>query len=525
MPRPHTAPPIPVPLPIRGLNRLDPLSDMDPQYAAWLLNIEPETLFLRGRGDYSIHADLSLVADRGIALAAHGDQLFAYVDASTGNHAIYDVTTSTPALDHTTGGTTADEAYEIDFGKASYFFTEADFANAARYFDGSSWNSWGYTDGGSIGARVGVGHKGRMYIFGGTGGTIMYYGGFGFFTGATTDLDLSPIFNEPGEVRWAKTLASAGDRADEQYLAIGNAVGEILVYAGDNPEAPNWELVGKYKTSPPLFYNCALEYRNDVWIATTTGIVSLRKMMQFGSELTEDISVSTKIDPYWTEHVRNVVTNEGSQLSTAASMAFWPEQNKIYVLMRGFTNFLGTYDATHATMFVYNGFTGAWSPHELATVDGESVGSVKYFNNALYFLTADKVYVYASDTFNGDEVYDDPGTHESYLYTVHSAYMAFGTANKYKKIHGIEPIIRSDTDGTDILATLAADFQRRTTGVARANFNLNSAEPGNPPQRFHFPFYSIGIEGSYLQWRISGSAVTDDPDAMMELYSMGVVIT
>ena len=177
MSAPHTVPAIPLPVPVKGLNRRDPLSSMDPNYAPWILNWMPEAQYIKVRAGWEIFATMT-DENTVLGLASHADgssgtgsKLFAYCQGAATNNEIYNITAGGNFVtgDAEAGGPasgTADEAYQTKYGRRTAFFTEASFANDARVFDGSTWATPGFTYGGlPVGSPVALHFKGRMFIF------------------------------------------------------------------------------------------------------------------------------------------------------------------------------------------------------------------------------------------------------------------------------------------------------------------------------------------------------------------------
>lgn len=515
---PQTVDIIPLEIPVLGLNRRDPLSMMDPRYAAWIDGWEPEPQFVRIRNGIIIHANMSTKCDDILGLGAYGTTaLYVYTQKDTENNKIWNVTSSgvPSAAAETCADDTADEAYLVKFGNRSAFTVEADYSDCGRVYDGSSWTAWGFTyDPGTgaapIGGRVVVSFKGRVYIFSGTG---LYYSALAAVTGATTYVDFSTRLNESGSIVWAGVLTSPSNKGDELFLAFGNSKGEVLVYAGDNPGATNWEQVAYFKISPPLWYNSALQYNNDIWIATSTGIISVRKLFEssVGGQIgnPDVVSVSSAINPYWIQ-LTSASTSWGH---TRCSMAYWPEQNKVYVLMLGYIGSDGTYISNEVTLFSYNAFTGAWMPSGVLSGYATSLGSLTYFNNGLYFWLkrGTDTFVLKMSTAFKDEILTAPGTYSTLVPVLQSAYTNLGNNDHNKQVVGFECLINTDLSSIGMHA--AADFGRKVSDQSRQTLLL-----GNSNAAFH-----VGVKGTYLQYRIQGM-MTDTSTEGLELYSMGVMI-
>lgn len=328
---PITGQVVPLGIPVKGLNARDPLAKMDPLYSPWVYNFEPESQYLRVRKGWELHANLTTIADSAKGILGYTETgLFVYTAKATENNKIWNVTTTTPAV-VSSGGPTDDDDVTVQaakFAKRAAFVTSTAGDDCASVVSGSSWSLWGFTYDPGTGAvalstLVTASYRGRVYIF---SGTDMYYSTLAAVTGATTKIDLSTLFVENASIVWAKTLTDATNKPTESMLVFGNSAGEILVYAGDNPGATNWELVARLKTAPPLNYNSVIEYNSDIWIATASGMVSLKRLFSLGVNAeVDDTSPSAAINPYWRQIVSQTAsdaaigTNWGAEQDFVAS--------------------------------------------------------------------------------------------------------------------------------------------------------------------------------------------------------------
>jgi hypothetical protein len=330
----------------------------------------------------------------------------------------------------------------------------------------------------------------------------------GAITGACNVTDWSELFTDPADIVWCEVLSSATHSSAESYFCFGTKGGEIFVYAGDNPNAANWEQVAKFNTSSPLliYTTAALAFKNDVWLATKTGVISLRLLLQTGDSQHDQFSVSQAIDPLWGELSSNKNPDDD------ASLAYWPEQNKVYILRGGFVDNDGTYTATDNTMYVYNIHSGAWVIHRLEQLSALAVGTLTYFKDNLYFGSSNSIMTIDKSGFK-DEVSDNEDTFAAYEIQLNSAYSQLGQTNKYKQTKTIEPVIDTDFAGTAIGVQVAADFGRKTS--ATTNVPLVNG--------FNFPVYNVGVQGAHIQYRLTGTSDTTASSGY-KLYSMGVSI-
>lgn len=500
---------VPVPIPTAGLNKRDPLIDMAPQYCPWALNWEPEPQFCKVRKGFVIHTTISGV-DEIIGLGVYGNEMFAYCDMTSGDAQIFDVTTTTASSDHTAGGTPAG-TYPTNFAGRLAFVTSGSFATTSRVYNGSTWAATGFTlSAAAVGGRTTHSHKGRVYMT--SAKTIYYSSTVGGVTGATTEWDVSTLFRSPWDITFMNTWSSPGERSSESYLVIGDAAGQVLVYAGDYPDAANWERVGDYQVGKSISYNSSLAFNGDVWFCTETGLISLKSLAQLGSDNIDDVSVSAAINPYWTKLVKEVSEGEVLNFDVDASIAHWPQENKVFVLMNGFLDNSNTVtqDGSASTLLVYNTVSRAWQVQKIASVASTGTRFITYFKDGVYYVTGNVV-MRISPTVYKDEDYDDAGTYTEYALELDSAFLNFGSNKRFKSVKSFNPIFKTDFGGGKIGMRASADFGKKTT--ATSNQALQDGYNNHP--------YNVGVEGNYLQYQFRGTSDSTSTDGF-ELYSMGV---
>jgi len=569
---PQTAPAIPVPVPVKGMNTRDPLAAMDPNYAPWVLNFEPEPQYLRARNGYVIHSNLDAVADTLLRIVSYGYRsLFAYcykagvdnkiyeithadwvagqsytvgekVRGVTSNH-IYECTTAITESDteptRTTAGTNNDDDGVWTWEKAALVHTLTGTSSTAGYqrpikyrgragflsaanalcpsvvWNGTTWAAPGFTySATTIDASCLTNYRGRVYLF---YNKYIYYSDLTGVTGACDRVDMSLVLDTSEQIVWCGTLVDSTNKPAESMLAFGTSDGEVLVYAGDNPAATNWEMIGRLKLSPVLNYQGILEIQGDIWIATTSGVISLRKALSFGQERLESASVSQEINPYWSRLVKSATAYNARyswswlQESLLATMVYWPEENKVYIFMDGWLDEDGDPDLTHnpSSVFVCNLYTGAWAVHQSSGTAIYTLGDkATYFNNNVYYISS-KCVLKRGEGFK-DQIINS-SAFKAIPYALHSAYTNLG--GKFKQCVGLEPLMKTDFAGTSVTMKSSVDFGRKVSAAcSHALIDGHQA-----------PFYAAGNQGAYVQYRIEGYADTASTDGL-ELYSMGVAI-
>lgn len=520
---PQTSQVIPVPIPIKGLNWRDPLAAMDPQYSPYIVGVEPEPQYLRMRNGWTIHATLT-DATSVLGLGMFGNSaLFAYAQHSGGGavNRIYNVTAAgaqaAAAAVHACGTNVADEAYVVKFNRRTAFVGETDYTNCARVWNGSTWAAWAFTLSGTVqGARTVLSHKGRTYMF---GGAVMIYSDLTGVMGACTSIDLTTLFEESDEICWAGRLTHPSGSENEALLAFGNAAGEILVYAGDNPAAANWQLVGRFKVGRPLFYNAALEYNNDIWICCETGIVSLRRLFTAGDGNADAVTVTSAINPYWTalmSAIKNASPSVGL-FNSQCSIAYWPEQNKIAVLVNGAINVDSAFTAEWSTLFVHNTVSGAWIPQLLINPVHTTYPprALTYFNNGLYYATGK--YILKQTTGYKEEYVSGgggPGNYSGVSGLINSAYLDWRSQGRTARLGGFDAIVKADIGAASL--AVWADFGQKYSAVTSNVL----------PSGYSRPFFSVGIDGAFVKYVLMFDSVSAlSATTGFNLYSMGAVIS
>lgn len=508
---------IPLQTPNSGMNTRIALPNMPANYSPWILNAEVEGDRIKCRNGYVIHNTISTsVGFKILALGVWGAtgqsnaKLFAYCDEPAGGHKIYDVTTSTASLSDTLAGSANTETEVVNFAQRLAFINKAVPADESDIYDGSAWTSWGFTSGGSdIGGLVATSYKGRLYFATGANATV-YVGDLDTVTGPTTTEDLQYVLEIGGYIYWMAQISSAGNRSEETFLAFGSSSGEVLVYGGDYPASATWGLVGRFKIGTPTGLNCVIPYQNDVWIMTTTGIVSLRSLFTAEKPVPEFISPSAEINSYWTKLVSKLMVN--GAVAVPLRGVYWPERNKILILIPAYIDENGTEEVASNTMLVYDILAESWCVHRLANLHTTNVGGLVYFNGNVYFYS-DKTVMTVSLTGYKDETHNSAGSYSAISGEVQGAYSSVGTSNLNKRVVGIQPIFKTDFAGTGVSVEVASDIGRKVSDPV-------SVELVNG---YNQPYYPVGVDGTYVQYRFLFTSDVTSTDGL-ELYANAAIV-
>jgi hypothetical protein len=521
---PQTALPVPLSAPVGGVNFRDPLVDMEQIYAPKMVNFTPEARHVESRKPWKIHASSAANAIiRGLGAwkssSTSSAKLFALVEGGDegGGREIWDMTTATTSLVVNMGvSAVSDECYPAYFNANMALITE--YEQEIYRYDGSAWTGLNFTYSGSaISGRVVVSYKGRVYLF--TSRLCYWTTTIGAVQGATARTDFGNILESAEDIAWAGVISSPSNVANSTYLAFGTYDGEVLVYGGDYPDSSSWGLVGRYRTAPIIDCNTVISIQNDILLLTTAGVVSLRDLMGKGSVQDQDMMLSANIGPYWTAYL-----SSSSPRPTNFSAAYWPEEDKLFILAPG-SLYYDAYGAPQtntllATMFVLNMQTRAWGIHQIASLDEAEIGGLTYMNNNLYFFASGSrgsVVMTINKAGTGesaykDEIWDAASTYQNIAVDLQTAPVAFGSK---KKVHGFEVVMTAKETGAGLNVSAISDLGRSES--AAANVPLTGG--------YAIPHYGVGALGRYVQARISGNLgpSIDSTTAGLKIYSLGVI--
>lgn len=510
----RTAQPFVLPPPVLGMNKKDALSNMDPLYSPWLVNVDCEGGFLKVRNGIKIHCTLGnnqiLALGTYAAAPASAYRLYAWLQTSGVSFEIYDITNGgAPSLVYTGPTNAPDEVWTTQFSGSLYWWTEVNSGGENTVYNGTVWGSTGYTGSGNNG-MFSVGFKGRQYT-GYRGDNTYYYGGDGLTSGAMTAVNLTSLFETTGGLAWIATFSQTEGSINDQYIAFGSTAGEVLIYAGDYPGAPTWSIRSKFVIGKPLGAQNWISYQGDALIITDTGLVSLRDLFLQGSQAALNLTVSAMIDKYWQQLVKSQSVTWWNAPTKQWSGVFWPEKKKIMILAKGFVDEDGAYNSSQATMFVFDTINGAWSLYRFTTIDAAKTCHLTYFNGNVYFVTDNVVMTFDLTSWK-DEQYDNAGNYSSYVWDVWGANSTYSSASNIKKVNAYETIINTDFDDADVKLKTVGDF-----GTTETSLVTTTLQTG-----YNRAMFQAGVDGVYIQYRLGGNTTAASTQGL-ELYGVNTV--
>lgn len=273
---------ITLPSPIMGLNRKDPISAMNPLFAVRMDNYIPLENYIELRPGYTNYVTLGSDRTKVKTLAAYHypsyNAFFAVYD-----NKIWDITNSASPTDM---NITLTEGYcqTVQYKNYLYFLNGAD-QPTAYYVDGNGdahIGAWGFSGTGLTDTKIisGTVSKEFLWFVEKNSLTVWYSAVAGSISGTLKPFDLSQIAKWGGHLVAVANWTIDGGIGIDDYTAFITSEGEVLVYAGANPDdATNWSLKGCYKISKPIGYRCTMQFQGDVVIICQDGYFPMGKAL------------------------------------------------------------------------------------------------------------------------------------------------------------------------------------------------------------------------------------------------------
>lgn len=497
---------VPIPIPIRGLNTLIPLSQ-DLQYARELTN-------------YSI-ADGKLEMRPPVTL-----ENFTYTNSSRIVWHSYQLSSLWVIYDNGDIRKISDGSGASNVGGAvttvnTVKHSSLDLIIGAREPRDAEYpfTAWTFTTIGITSSQISCAcsHKGRLYVAG--GGTVIEYSSVGQVTGAMYDsFDVAEYMDGQFILRMFSV-----NNINENLLIIFGDKGKVLIYAGDYPASSTWNLRYNLNISTPAGINAFTELPDgDLWVMTKEYVCLAREL------LTGNLSFlleSPKTDPI------------GNLWNTSSSLG--------YVLNQSYCFYDKALDAVFCHMY-----TNTRILTEIANYDNTSFFLVyfrKYKAWGLWF-TADFYYPVRLFTSGGDSaIYrgvgkngrikkisinvNGKGEDDDYLGNKYPIETSWKTPylnaerGQVQKVVGVRPIFLNEQQGKIEKIRLLFDysdfnapygFYTQTTAVAQIapeNFTENSVttQQSGVVKNCYSPLSGLGA-GVSLQITQKGTdALVGDP--------------
>jgi len=434
--RQRVSTPTSVPAPVKGLNAIDSIAEMDSKYAAIMENWWPTTKDIMVRKG---------VTDHVTGISTQVESLMPYIKPdgtetlfAAENDAFYNVTSSGAVGAAVVSSLTNARWDSLNFTNTSgtSYLCCFNATDAPQYWDDSSWTA---ITGVSTPAITGVTattlkapwvHQRRLWTI--EKDTLYaWYFPVDAVGGAAQKQDLSGICKRGGHlVAGGSYTFDGGDGPDDYWYAI-TSEGEVVAYRGTDPTSlSTWSLVGVWYIGEPIGTRPLFKFRGEALLILREGIFPLSKaLIAANADKTAAITLNIK------DAIANAAAlyndNFGWQLE------YYPEANML-ILNVPFG------EGTNQKQYCMNSITGAWT-----LFNGIDANCWAIFNGQPYYGGNQVVgKLWGSFDDNGNNI--DTQLQQAFSY--------FGSPGVLKNFSLIKPFIFSD--GTpEVLADINVDFK------------------------------------------------------------------
>jgi hypothetical protein len=307
---------VPIELPLAGLNTLTPFLPFNSGYARELTNYAIANGNIEMRPGVSYTAANALITNRimwydGIASPAEV--------ISGGNRINFSTGAVIAALSSYAFNRIP---VEISYQGSTYLI-----GLGAPRAATSPFAVWSITTAGITATNItsACAHKGRLYV---CDGSTIEYTGLGQVAGAIPATNTFPISqflqNTPSNttlfgtaetvLRMFSVTALAGNETSNVFVIFGTG-GSVLVYTGDFPGDPNWELIGNFKMPAPINESSFVEINADIFVGTNQYCYWFRDLFTGDAQTAYDKRPSKFIDNIWQKVVWSWSTRNLPEIS------------------------------------------------------------------------------------------------------------------------------------------------------------------------------------------------------------------
>lgn len=317
-----------IPAPIGGINAVDPMAGMGPQYCLSAVNLLADGRVMNVRPGYQAHAT-SVGPGDGVR------SILPFIDAATANNKLF-AACGDGIYDVTAGGVIGAAAIALSDAATTGYGVWTNFVldNGAHYlfYADPTDGLFQYTVGGgwaAVTAITGVAetdlsfvmqHKGRLW-FAERGTARGWYLASGAVAGAATRFDFGNKFNHGGTlVGLYSWTVDGGEGVDDHLVALSSA-GDVMVYKGTDPsDATAWGLVGQYYVGAlPEGRRVAQSHGGDLYILSQYGVIPLTRLMQGTLVQQENAQLSRNIAPLIADALATTRQSQGWEMRNVPS--------------------------------------------------------------------------------------------------------------------------------------------------------------------------------------------------------------
>lgn len=328
-----------------------------------------------------------------------------------------------------TGLTNGDWVGEVVTNSGGRHLVLVNGADYARRYDGMTFSISAITGVDSRKLSTLALHNRRLFA-GDKDSLNLWYLATDAIEGEARLLPLAPLCTLGGTIQSVASFQTSGGKSAADQLMIATTKGELIIFAGTDPDAAEtWKHVGTWTIPRPVGKRCFLRVGATAAVLTVKGLLSIPKLLTLPDDQTVAASISGKVDPLLQAMLKSAQTDVCLIESSAHDLTM--------INLNG-------HQLVKSDTGAWSRFTGlpasCWLEHEGELFFGTSGGEVRK---------------YGSDTDGGAPI-------RSFLV---DAYSRFGSQNfkymrrvrpMYKAAHPYVPRIEMLTDFKDPPADFAA---------------------------------------------------------------------
>lgn len=487
-----------MPPPSGGLNLVAPIDAMDPSEALELVNVFPGAGAPALRKGYekfltsgaTINSAIRTMAT--LDLADGTSQLI--VATATKLYAISEVGVVTDISK--SGNYTSGEWQTVVYNNRIYLTNGVD---AAQVYSGNIANPAADVTftGVTLSNLINVTHHKERLYFTEKNTCNLWYGALRT-TGTAgsptlTKFDLSFVFKRGGFLIACGSYSNTSSYATQEYFWACSSEGEVVFYAGADPGASDWQIIGAHYIGSPLGYRSFVRVNSDVWVITGQGIVPLSALFKLDPQLAL-LLVSEKINPIISQYAKI------DSFDANWTGFFWPQGRRV---------FLSIPLSTTLTFFlVYSTDRQTWTKYILQS--GNHAISSCTFKKLPFYGALDGT-IWQGETGNQDAVVSNVGTNINFV--IQTAFSFYDNRGNFKTWRDIRPILKASS-GLQINLAMYTDFKNYgTESFTNFNTNVNQFTPWGSPwgspwstaQSYIFDRYAAAGQGHCASISLKGN--------------------
>lgn len=512
---------VPIPLPIRGLNTVEPFNiGIDSGYARELTNyyIKDGRLVMRPG-----------IESEAFNFAAFGAVKVAWIDvttAATGFEAILQDgrirNIQTGAGAGTIGGTAGygvtTVAHAGAGGSLSLLIGAREPRNSTAPFAVAGPTPASFA---STAVTSACSHKGRLYYAG--SGAIVDYTNPGVIAGAMPNTFDFSQFLSGQIISRIFSVTITPNASTENVLVIFGSGGRVLVYAGDHPNAANASLIGKFDMPAPAGRVGFAEVDGDVFVTTAEYCYWVRDLISTGAQSAYENSPTKPIQGMWQSltwvQPTSVVVEPYAVYIAALDLILCSPVNK------GLLPTTFDYESDRVIL-AYHKTLGAWSLWGSAPFAWPVIAVSGSASNVAYG-TNDNAQVLSLNPTLAQDAYSSGATQSNVLIETSwktPYFAAFeGVGNKVNSVRvwfentisGYFEKVRAIFDYSDYNVSLGWYTQSTVTAVNPANYGDGKEDGANQASNQYHPIIGAsgaggGVSFQFTQKAKSGSSTTQN---------------